>query len=86
MSMTITFDRWHAQLLLEALRVCDKEWLATIDGTDDEDVHADYDNDRMRLQILQEAIEHAAVKAFGPDVKEFSRVPIAPTPPKASGF
>jgi hypothetical protein len=84
--MTITFDRWHAQLLLEALRVCDKQWLATIESTDDEDVQADCDNDRMRLQILQEAVEDAAVRAFGPEVKEFSRVPLANTPPKASGF
>ncbi len=66
--------------------MCDKQWLATIQGTEDEDIHADYDNDRMRLQILQEGIEDAAAKAFGPDVKNFSREPISVTPPKASGF
>jgi hypothetical protein len=38
--------RGLVQLLLEALRVCDQEWLATIEGTDNEDVEADYDNDR----------------------------------------
>ncbi len=74
----MTFDRWHAQLLLEALRVCEQQWTATIDGSDDEDVQADYANDRMRLQILQEAIENAAVEAFGPGVKEFSREAIKP--------
>jgi len=75
--MTITLDRWHAQLLLEAIRVCDKQWLATIEVSSDEDIQADFDNDRMRLQILQEAIEDAAVTAFGPDVKEYSRTPLA---------
>ena len=42
---------------------------------------ADYGNDLMQLHMLQEGFEEAAVKAFGPLVKEFSREPIYATKP-----
>ena len=59
----------------------DEKWRATISSTDDLDVKADYGNDLMQLHILQEGFEQAAVKAFGPGVKEFSREPLLVTTP-----
>jgi hypothetical protein len=64
-----------------SLQTLDEKWRATISSTDDLDVKADYGNDLMQLHILQEGFEQAAVKAFGPGVKEFSREPLLVTTP-----
>ena len=79
--MIYDFDKWRANLVLEALHTLDRHWQALIDSTDDEDVKADYANDLIRLHILQEGFERKAVEEFGPNVTSFSReiVPI-PTP------
>jgi hypothetical protein len=45
----------------------------------DEDEQADYSNDLGQLEIMQRRLEREACKAFGPQVKEFSRAPIAVT-------
>jgi hypothetical protein len=79
--MMFDLDEWRARFILEALQTLDEKWRATISSTDDLDVKADYGNDLMQLHILQEGFEQAAVKAFGPGVKEFSREPLLVTTP-----
>ncbi len=74
--MKTTLDRWHAQYILEALRVCGEQWLKTARASDDEDLQADYGNDLVRLHMIQEFLERESVEAFGPGVKEFSREPL----------
>jgi len=41
----------------------------------DEDTAADYGNDALQLNIVQERIEASAVAEFGPTIKDFSREP-----------
>ena len=80
--MNISLDRWRAQYILEALKVLEENWLAIMQGTDDEDVQSEYGNDFAQLQILQEGFERQAVEAFGPSVTNFSREPLVSTVPK----
>jgi hypothetical protein len=75
--MTLDLNRWESRIILEALRALDEKWTATIDGTDDENIQSEYGNDLAQLQIVQERIEAAASKEFGPHVAEFSREPAA---------
>ena len=84
--MKITLDEWRARYILEALRVCEAQWSATAKASDDEDAQADYGNDIANLSMVYDGFEKAAVEAFGPGIKEFSREPIPLAPPKASGF
>ncbi len=79
MSMTITFDKWHARYLLEALRVSETQWYTTAKASDDEDLQADYGNDLARLLILQEYLERESIEAFGPTITNFSRESFAPS-------
>ncbi len=74
--MTYEVDEWRAQYILEALSMMEERWTSIIRSTEDEDVQADYGNDIAQLQILREGFECAALEAFGPHVKEFSREPV----------
>ena len=67
---------------LEALRVCDEQWLKTARASNDEDIQADYGNDLVKLHMVQEYLEREAVAAFGSQVKEFSREPLIAAPKK----
>ncbi len=71
--MTITLGRWRTRWILEALRSLDDKWEGSLKDTVDEDLHADVGMDIAKLHMLQEELEEAAAKAFGPDIKTFSR-------------
>ena len=75
---TINFElnSWEARFLLEACRALHEQWLTVSRTTTDEDEQADYSNDLGQLEIVQKRLEETACKAFGPGIKEFSRVPI----------
>jgi len=79
--MNITLDRWQAQYILEALRVCEAQWLETSRASNDDDIQADYGNSLLRLQMVQEYVEREAVDAFGQDVNKFSHHGIPVTQP-----
>jgi hypothetical protein len=69
--ITLNIDEMRARYILEAIRVCDAEWQRLAQENVDND-ESDYENDRMRLHLAEEAFEEAAVEAFGSKVKEFS--------------
>lgn len=81
-----TFDfelnDWEARFLLEACRTLQAEWFKAAHATADEDEQADYSNDLGQLEIVERRLEQEACKAFGPQVKAFSRdpVPVSPKP------
>jgi hypothetical protein len=79
---TIDFEMnsWEARFLLEACRTLHGQWLTAAHAAADEDDQADYSNDLGQLEIVQRRLEQEACKAFGPQVKEFSREPIASMP------
>jgi len=79
---TIEFELndWEARFLLEACRTLHRQWLTAAHAATDEDEQADYSNDLGQLEIVQRRLEQAACKAFGAQVNEFSREPIAVTP------
>jgi hypothetical protein len=53
---------------------------AAAHATTDEDEQADYSNDLGQLAIAQWRLEQEACRAFGPQVKVFSRDPISVSP------
>jgi hypothetical protein len=78
--MKVDLNSWETRLVLEALVTLDQKWTAIIEAAalkGDEDTAADYGNDAMQLNIVQERIEAAAVAELGPTIKDFSREPIA---------
>ncbi len=75
--MNLTLDRQQAQYILEALRVCEAQWLQTARASNDDDLQADYGNSLLRLQLVQEYIEREALEDFGKDVNTFSHHGIA---------
>ena len=79
--MTYDFDNWRANMILEALQTLDTKWQSIFDGTEDEDVKADYANDMIRLHILQDSFEYKAIEEFGPGIADFSREPMPFTLP-----
>ena len=74
--MTLDLNRWESKIILKALRALEEKWTATADNSDDENVQSGYGNDLAQPQILQEGFQAAACKEFGPQVTEFSRVPV----------
>ena len=44
-----------AQYILEALRVCEAQWLETSRASNNDDLQADYGNSLLRLQLVQES-------------------------------
>jgi len=78
--MMLDLNSWETKFVLEAIRRLDATWNAIIDDTDDEDIQSEYGNDLAQLQLVQQRIESAACKEFGPWVKEFSREPVGVTP------
>ena len=82
-TMTITLSEKDARFILEALHDMSEKWLQINQTATDEDVQAEYAMDLAVMHITQERFETAALEAFGPNVTEFSRVPIyaeKPTP------
>ena len=79
-TMNIGLDAWRAQDILEALYSLESQWTAIIQNSTDEDVAATTATTFAQLQILREGFEDAALKAFGPHVKEFSREPLVAAP------
>jgi hypothetical protein len=78
-NVTLDFDSWETRLVLEALAALDQKWTAIIEDAaskGDEDTAADYGNDALQLNLVQERVEEAAVAEFGPTIKDFSREPI----------
>ncbi len=74
--MIFELNNWEARFLLEACRVLHGQWLDIAHTTTDEDEQADYSNDLGQLEIVQRRLEQESCQAFGPGIKEFSRVPI----------
>lgn len=80
--MNINLDHQQAQYLLEALRVCETQWLQTSRASNDDDLQADYGNSLLRLQLVHEYLEREALAAFGKDVNTFSHHGIPVTTPE----
>jgi len=83
--LKLELDSYDARFILEALQELSDKWRHINRTTTDEDEQADYGNDVMFLDSRRERIERLAVEAFGPQVKNFSREPIAVPTPALSG-
>jgi hypothetical protein len=66
---------WEARIVLESLRALNEKWTGVIDGTENEDVKAEYANDISLLEMIQKRLECEASQAFGAQVNSFNRVP-----------
>ena len=76
--LKLEVDSYDARFILEALKEMSDKWRHINRTTADEDEQADYGNDVMFLDSRRERIERLAVEAFGPQIKNFSREPLAP--------
>jgi len=83
--LKLELDSYDARFILEVLRELSDKWRHINQTTTDEDEQADYGNDVMFLDSRRERIEGLAVEAFGPQIKNFSRKPIAVTSPAPNG-
>jgi hypothetical protein len=83
--LKLELDSYDARFILEALQHLSDKWHDINQSTTDEDEQADYGNDVMFLDSRRERIERLAVEAFGPQIKNFSREPIAVTGPAPNG-
>jgi hypothetical protein len=75
--LKLELDSYDTRFILEALKEMSDKWHHINQTTTDEDEQADYGNDVMFLDSRRERIERIAVEAFGPEIKNFSREPIA---------
>jgi hypothetical protein len=83
--LKLELDSYDARFILEALQEMSNKWHHINQTTTDEDEQADYGNDVMFLDSRRERIERLAVEAFGPQIKNFSREPVAVTTPATNG-
>ena len=74
--MTITLSEADARFMLEALQTMRDRWMEINRTSIDEDEQAEYGMDAAVLEMTREKLEEAALRTFGPRVKEFSREPI----------
>jgi hypothetical protein len=81
----LKLDSYDARFILEALQEMSAKWRHIYQTTTDEDEQAEYGNDVMFLDSRRERIERLAVAAFGPQIANFPREPIAVTTPAPSG-
>jgi hypothetical protein len=77
--LKLELDSYDARFILEALQELSDKWHHINQTTTDEDEQADYGNDVMFLDSRRERIERLAVEAFGVQIKNFSREPVAVT-------
>ena len=83
--LKLELDSYDARFILEALQEMSDKWHHINQTTTDEDEQADYGNDVMFLDSRRERIERLAIEAFGPQIKNFSREPIAVATPAPNG-
>ena len=76
--LNVTLYERDARFILESLEALEKQWRHINQTSTDEDVQAEYGMDAAVLQMTREEFEDAAVKVFGPGIKNFSRVPFRP--------
>jgi hypothetical protein len=76
-TLTITLTDADTRFILEALRDMHEKWLTINRTTTNEDEQADYGMDAIVLDMTREKLQQDAVKAFGLNITNFSREPIA---------